>query len=85
MIPPAWILWITLIEKYGIPLAFRLAKMMQAHPDGPTDEDWAVLEQLTEKTFDDYVREAEARKAAAEFSPIEPAPPPPPPPPPPIE
>ena len=58
-----WITLLPIIIRDGIPAAMRLWQMVTSEKE-ITQEDWDTLEGLSQKTYDDYIREAEERRKA---------------------
>ena len=57
-----WALLLPIIIREGIPTAMRLWQLLKE--DSPvTQEDWDALIVLSQKTYDDYIAEAQARAA----------------------
>lgn len=52
-----------IIIRDGIPAAMKIWQLMQSN-DGVTQAMWDDLIALSEKTYDDYIREAEERRKA---------------------
>ncbi len=58
-----WEILIPLIAKYGIPWAYEFWQTISQHP-APTAEAWDKLLALANKTEEQYLTEARARKLA---------------------
>jgi len=58
-----WAILLPIILRDGIPAAMRLWQLVTTNAE-ITQADWDSLEALSQKTYDDYIREAEARRDA---------------------
>jgi len=56
-----WAILLPIILRDGIPAAMRLWQLVTTNAE-ITQADWDSLEALSQKTYDDYIREAEARR-----------------------
>lgn len=55
-----WATLLPVIIEHGIPYAFKLWDVISRHPE-PTLEAWKELLAFSDKTYDDYIREAKEK------------------------
>lgn len=60
MDPITWATLLPVILRDGIPAAMRLWQMLQSN-EPVTQDKWDELARLSQKTYDDYIAEAQAR------------------------
>jgi len=58
-----WLTMLPIIIRDGIPTAMRLWQLITSK-DEVTQEQWDQLENLSKKTYDDYILQAQARRDA---------------------
>ena len=59
-----WVTLIPIIAKYGVEFAYKLWGNIKNNNE-PTEADWQALIELSNKTYEDYLNEAQERLRVA--------------------